>query len=210
MFRNWPIIKTFIALGVAGLIYQMAPSRLGNERLADDIALIGTHLISGETDAAYAAIQKGFAPFLPAPRPTGQATASSTERGQRPSGSRREVRISAQADNHFYVSPRVNGRKTEFVIDTGATFVAIRHEDALKMGLKVAPADFTSTVRTANGTTRFAPVMIDRIELEGIVVRNVRGAVAPRGALSVNLLGMSFLKELSDVRFNGNEILLVE
>lgn len=214
-FTRWPVFRTFIFLSIAGIAYQTLPSRLDNEKMVEDFIEIGSYLVKGENLKAYAAIQRGYAPFLdPIPdqqqyaqgqyrQPQAQSMQTSSRMG-------REVRVRGDARSHFHVNPVVNGQRANFMIDTGASIVAIRYEDALRLGFRVAPADFTIPVSTANGTTYFAPVMIDRIELEGITVRNVRGAIGPQGAMGQNLLGMSFLRELSDVRFNGNEILLVE
>lgn len=207
IFSRWPVLRLFLALSVAGLGYQLLPSRLGNERMVDDFVQIAEHLMAGEREAALGAIRRGYAPFLPASQE--QSVAHTRQPSTRSTFSR-QVRITAGQGGHFQAHVRVNGHAAPFIIDTGASLVAIRHEDALRLGLKVAPADFTGTVRTANGTARVAPVTIDRMEIKDIELRNVRGVVSEPGALGVNLLGMSFLGRLSDVRFNQREILLME
>jgi aspartyl protease family protein len=65
-------------------------------------------------------------------------------------------------------------------------------------------------VSTANGVSRVAPVTLDRVRVEDIVVRDVPAAVAEPGALSTNLLGMSFLGRLSRFELAGNELILTE
>ena len=70
--------------------------------------------------------------------------------------------------------------------------------------------DFSAPVQTANGIARVAPVTLDRIRVEDITVRNVPAAVAEKGVLGTNLLGMSFLGRLKSFQIQGNELVLVQ
>jgi aspartyl protease family protein len=64
---------------------------------------------------------------------------------------------------------------------------------------------------TANGVIAMAPVMIDRISIGNIVVRNVQAAVSARGVeLGEPLLGMSFLSRLAKVEMNSGRMILQE
>ena len=94
------------------------------------------------------------------------------------------------------------------VVDTGATFCAFSEEDAVRAGIKVGPADFTRPVATANGTIRVAPVRVGAIQIGAITVRDVEAVVIPRGRLSTNLLGMSFLKRVRDFSISGSTMTL--
>lgn len=58
--------------------------------------------------------------------------------------------------------------------------------------------------------SRVAPVMLDRVRVDDIVVRNVPAAVAEKGALDTNLLGMSFLGRLKSFQMQGRELVLVQ
>lgn len=118
------------------------------------------------------------------------------------------VTLEARSDGHFYAPVRLNGREVETVIDTGATSVALSYDDAVSAGIYVRDADFTLKTLTANGTARAAPVMIDRIELDGITVRNVRATVAEPGRLHITLLGMSFLGKLARFEMRGRQMIL--
>jgi aspartyl protease family protein len=82
------------------------------------------------------------------------------------------------------------------LVDTGASAVALSYEDAVSAGIRVADADFTIPVNTANGVTRAAPVRIPEIQIGDITVRQVEAVVARQGALKTSLLGMTFLKRL--------------
>ncbi|MFQ5562056.1 MAG: TIGR02281 family clan AA aspartic protease [Parvularculaceae bacterium] len=120
----------------------------------------------------------------------------------------REVRIAAAHDHQFYVVAGVNRRSAEFLVDTGASFVALRDTDARAAGVFTIPADYTVPIRTANGETKAALVTLDEVEIDGIVVRGVKAFVLPDEQLSVNLLGMSFLSRLESVEARAGELVL--
>jgi aspartyl protease family protein len=106
------------------------------------------------------------------------------------------VTLLADRRGHFLAEASVDGRRLRMMVDTGASVVALSHEDAASAGFQVAPADFTVPVHTANGATRAAPIRIAEIRIGDIVVRDVPAVVARPGALNVSLLGMTFLKRL--------------
>lgn len=103
------------------------------------------------------------------------------------------------ADSHFRASVTVNGRPLTMLVDSGASLVVLTEADARTAGIYVSAADFTATAQTAGGEVRMAPVMIDRLSLNGIERRNVAAAVAPAGLLGQSLLGQSFLGQLTEV-----------
>jgi aspartyl protease family protein len=125
------------------------------------------------------------------------------------SGFDRTVKLRADANGHFVFKAAVNERLATFVADTGATFVVITYEDAQRLGLSPQSLDFSAPVQTANGVTRVAPVTLDRVRVEDITVRNVPAAVAGKGVLETNLLGMSFLARLKSFHIQGDELVLV-
>lgn len=126
------------------------------------------------------------------------------------SGFDRTVKLRANANGHFVFKAAINERLATFVADTGATYVVITYEDAKRLGLSPQSLDFSAPVQTANGVTRVAPVTLDRVRVEGITVRNVPAAVASKGVLPTNLLGMSFLARLKSFHIRGDELVLVQ
>ena len=112
------------------------------------------------------------------------------------------------ANGHVNLSADVNNREMEFLVDTGASFVALRESDARRAGYSFSASDYTATVSTANGQTKVAPFIIDEIELDDIRVRNVQAAAIPDDALSKNLLGMSFLGQLKRFEFTNGQLVL--
>jgi aspartyl protease family protein len=118
--------------------------------------------------------------------------------------------LNASADGHYYAEAEVNGRTLDVMVDTGASMVALTFEDAERAGLRLKPSDFTARVNTANGPAAVAPVMLDRVSIGGIEVRDVRAAVCERGRLDKTLLGMSFLSRLERVDISQGRLTLIE
>lgn len=121
-----------------------------------------------------------------------------------------EVRLKADHRGHFVFEGAVDGRPVTFMADTGASLVALTYEDARHVGLSPHGLNFTARVSTANGVAHVAPVMLDRVRVGDITIRNVPAAVAEKGALATNLLGMSFLRRLESFHIQGNELVLIQ
>lgn len=126
----------------------------------------------------------------------------------RPAHSGGVVELTAERSGHFITNAEINGRPVEIMIDTGATFVALSHEDAERAGIYLTPKDFTHSVGTANGRARVAPVSLGRVAIGDIVVRDVQALVSEPGKLQTSLLGMSFLKRLSSFEMRSGTLYL--
>ena len=125
-------------------------------------------------------------------------------------GSGAVVTIAAGNNGHFHAEAEINGRPIKVMVDTVATMVALNYEDAERAGIFVNPGDFTGAVSTANGAAHIAPVMLDRVTIGDITVRDVPAAVLERGRLRTSLLGMSFLNRLSRFDMRAGELVLQE
>ncbi len=135
---------------------------------------------------------------------TGRATAANAE----PQSSYpRTASVPRGANGHFETDATVDGRRMGFMIDTGATVVALRQQEAARLGIHPAPREYTAKVTTANGIIMAAPVELSRVELGGIVVRNVAALVLPDEALAQNLLGMSFMSRVR-WQYQGGRLIL--
>jgi aspartyl protease family protein len=108
----------------------------------------------------------------------------------------RTVTVQSDRGGHFQVEGSVDGRRLDFMVDTGATVVALRERDANKLGIFPRPSEYTGRTSTANGVIAVAPVRLSSLEINGIRVYDVPAVVIPDQALSVNLLGMSFLSRV--------------
>jgi aspartyl protease family protein len=122
----------------------------------------------------------------------------------------RKVRLAADPRGHFLADFKLNGRRIEALVDTGATAVAINASTARRIGLSLKTSDFRHAVNTANGAARAAAIMIDRIEIGRIHVENIEAVVLEDKALSGTLIGMSFLKRLGKFEVEDGTLLLVQ
>ena len=120
----------------------------------------------------------------------------------------RSIVLSPDSHGHFRVDGRIDARPLDFLVDTGATSIALTARDAATLGLHPAYNDYTITVQTANGVVRAAPVTLDRVEIGSIAIRDVSAIVMPEGALSDNLLGMTFLSRLHRYEYSGGRMVL--
>jgi aspartyl protease family protein len=119
----------------------------------------------------------------------------------------RTVTINRASNGHFMTEAVVDGRRIGFLVDTGASTIALREGDAARLGIHPAERDYTVRVATANGSTRAARVSLNRVEVGGVTVRDVSAVIMPDEALGQNLLGMSFLSRLRWEQKNGKLIL---
>ena len=108
----------------------------------------------------------------------------------------RTVTVESSRGGHFEVEGSVDGRRLDFLVDTGATVVALRERDANRLGIFPRPTEYTGRTSTANGVIAVAPVRLSSLEINGIRVYDVPAVVIPDKSLSENLLGMSFLSRV--------------
>ena len=120
------------------------------------------------------------------------------------------VELHADRRGQFSADAQINGMPVSVLVDTGATSVALTHEDARAAGIFLSDGDYTHTASTANGTARVAPVMLSDITIGNITVNDVRAVVIQRGRLKQTLLGMSFLNRLSRVNLRAGRLILEE
>ncbi len=120
----------------------------------------------------------------------------------------RSVSIGRDHRGHFQANGRVDGRQVSFMVDTGASVIALTERDADRLGIRPSRNSFTSAVSTANGVVRAAPVMLNSVDIGGLVVRDVRALVVPGGALNENLLGLSYLTRLKRFEYSNNKLVL--
>jgi aspartyl protease family protein len=115
-------------------------------------------------------------------------------------------------DGHFYAESMVatgdrGGSRVRFVIDTGASLVALTRTDAERVGLDADTLAFDARVRTANGEARAARVRLASVSVSGVKLEDVDALVLEEG-LSQSLLGMSYLGRLSKIEAAGDALVL--
>jgi len=119
---------------------------------------------------------------------------------------RQSTVLAADARGHFVAEGAINGGPVRFVVDTGATVVALPAHEALRLGIDYRKGR-PGTTRTAGGIVPVFRVTLDRVKVGGIELHSVEGLVIEQG-LDVALLGMSFLGRV-EMRNEGQTMTLI-
>lgn len=132
----------------------------------------------------------------PAPAPTAAALSSP-----------KEVILTRGSTGHFFTRAKVNGKPgVKFIVDTGASIVALTIDDAEKLGIPVDPSKFSVIGEGASGAVRGQRVVLDLVDVDGIRVEKVSGVILEGSSLS--LLGQSFLGSVDQVSIAGDYLSL--
>jgi len=119
-----------------------------------------------------------------------------------------EIKIRKRLDGHFTAKAEVNGISIPMIVDTGASTIVLRPEDAAKAGIDVSRLTYKVPVLTANGRTVAARVYVDKVAIGPLDRQRVEALVAQPGAMTQSLLGMSFLSRLRSYEFSGDFLTL--
>ena len=111
------------------------------------------------------------------------------------------------ADGHYWAEATVNGRSVHFLVDTGASAVALTLDDARRLGFEPRDLNYTYQVTTAAGQVRAAKVSLASISVAGAQVQNVDALVIEKG-LQSSLLGMTYLGRLSQFEATQTALIL--
>ena len=120
----------------------------------------------------------------------------------------RSLSIPRDGRGHFLTEGRIEGQRIGFMVDTGASMIALNETSAARFGLRPSRGDYNATVTTANGTIKAARTRLAMVDVGGIVVRDVDALVLPDEALSENLLGLSFLSKLKRFEYANGKMVL--
>jgi aspartyl protease family protein len=104
--------------------------------------------------------------------------------------------ISSDSLGQYWIRGAINNRFTNFLVDTGASVVAISAVHARQLGIEFDESH-QGTVQTAQGTADTHFVTLDEIVVGGITAHNVRAAIIEGEYPLEPLLGMSFLRQVS-------------
>ncbi len=121
----------------------------------------------------------------------------------RDSDGRLMVALARARSGHFVAEGEINGHGVTFLVDTGATDVAISEKAARKIGLQFGPRIM---VMTAAGPATGWRTRLERVSLGSLSLDNVRATITP-GLGREALLGMSFLQYF-DLRQEGDRLVL--
>ena len=124
------------------------------------------------------------------------------------SGGPAEIKIRRRLDGHFTARAEVNGKTVSMIVDTGASTIVLRPEDAAKAGIDLKGLSYNVPVITANGRTNAARVRLKTVAIGPLDRQKVDALVAQPGTLTESLLGMSFLSRLRSYEFSGDFLTL--
>ena len=140
--------------------------------------------------------------LLPSGKPQPQTAAASVKQAVTA-----ETRLEREGNGHFYVDAEVNDEQlVHFLVDTGASGVALTIKDAERLGVPFSRDNFQVVGTGASGEVRGQFIKLDRVSIEGKEARNVNGAVLE--GLEISLLGQSYLSRLSGVEISGDTMTL--
>lgn len=116
------------------------------------------------------------------------------------------VRVSSSQGGHYVTPGRINGRPVDFMIDTGATIVAMNYLQAEALGIDYR-AGKPIKVNTANGIAQAFQITLNSVSVGTIEIKQVRAAVSSTEFPQVILLGNSYLGKI-DMRVDDGVLLL--
>jgi aspartyl protease family protein len=127
-------------------------------------------------------------------------------RAAAPAADRQSVTLAADSRGHFITEGAISGNPVRFMVDTGATAVALPAAEAIRLGI-----DYRKGQRgmgsTAGGMVPTYRVRLDSVRLGGIEISGVDGVVLEHG-LDIALLGMSFLNRV-EMQRDGHTMVLI-
>ncbi|HEY8572645.1 TIGR02281 family clan AA aspartic protease [Phenylobacterium sp.] len=115
--------------------------------------------------------------------------------------------IAKASDGHYWAEGEVNGQTVRFLVDTGATAVALTREDAARLGIPVDELKYGYSVVTAGGQARAAAVKLSSVSVAGARLEDVDAVVIEKG-LDTSLLGMTYLGRLSSFQATRQALFL--
>ena len=122
--------------------------------------------------------------------------------------SRQSVTLSADPGGHFVTMGTVNGGSVRFLVDTGATLVALQASEARRLGIDYLQGQ-RGQVQTANGVAVVHRVKLDTVSIGDIEVHNVDAMVSENNTMGLTLLGMSFLNRM-EMKRDGQSMTLTK
>lgn len=119
---------------------------------------------------------------------------------------RQSATLAADGRGHFFSEGAINGRPMRFLVDTGATAIALPAADARRLGLDYLKGQRSQT-STAGGMVQVYRVRLDSVRLGDIELTGVDAVVIEQG-LDTALLGMTFLNRV-EMKREGQTMTLI-
>ena len=138
-----------------------------------------------------------------------EAAAAEQRSSFRPEAPGPNAAVLRKEDNHFWADTNINGSRVRFMVDTGASMVALTRQDAQRIGIDMDELEYEYEVRTAGGGTRGAFVLLEEIRVGNVEVQDVEALVL-ESELHQSLLGMSFMSKLNSYEVRSNSMIIRE
>jgi aspartyl protease family protein len=116
------------------------------------------------------------------------------------------VKLDRHWDGHFYADAEVNGQRIHFLVDTGATVIALSREDARRAGIATSIGMPGVVGEGASGAIHGEVATLDRVTLGSTTAHDMEAVVLDGGSRS--LLGQSFLSKFASVEIHGDTMVL--
>jgi len=110
-------------------------------------------------------------------------------------------------DGHYYVTAEVNGAAIDFLVDTGASDIALSRADAARIGFDLEKLAFLGSARTANGVVPIAYSRLKTIQLGPYLDQGISIAING-GEMEKSLLGMSYLGLFGRIEIAQDQLIL--
>jgi aspartyl protease family protein len=197
-----PIATLAVEVNVVGLFPDKALVEINGGKAqvltAGQISPEGVKLISARGEGAVFEIE-GKRRTLQ----LGQSMSASFASSNKPS-----VTLVADGRGHFVTSGTINGAVTRFLIDTGATTIAMGTAEARRLGINYLQGE-QGSISTAGGVVSAYRVTLDRVKVGEIVLDQVACTVIEGPTMAVTLLGMSFLNRV-EMKRDGSTLTLIK
>jgi aspartyl protease family protein len=118
----------------------------------------------------------------------------------------KEVVLKRNRAGHYLANGKINGHPVVFLLDTGATDVALPEKLADRIGLEKG---YEARAQTANGIARSYMTLLKHVSIGEIRLYGIRASILPGMKSNQVLLGMSFLKQL-EMRQKGDTLTLLQ
>jgi aspartyl protease family protein len=119
------------------------------------------------------------------------------------------ITLWAGTGGHFYADGNINGLAVRFLVDTGATIIALSGDEAKRLGIDYRKKGRPGYANTAGGVVRSYSLKLDKVDVGSITLYNVDAGVVEGSYPREPLLGMSFLGQL-DMRREGDRMELTQ
>jgi aspartyl protease family protein len=106
------------------------------------------------------------------------------------------ISIARAGNGHYWASGAINGHSMQFLVDTGATSIALNEAQAKRLGIDYRGRGQSVQVNTASGVARGWRVSLDKVSVGALQVLGVEAVVLQGDSPRDALLGMTFLNRV--------------